>query len=208
MGGCLNIEIHQNLKSSGQFITELNEILKIGLVQEQLNEFIDSIKLCSEKNNSWYEYKKAKFKLNANENNEHLEWDIYLYYNHHNYKHVLELSISETEIQIYEDDCPYFNVNKTKEILHLMSQMHRLKKEAIILFTNEASQGVFVQELNEAKSDINYLFDLAILPINLNWEKSSDNYEKIEKLEKGEIWKSKSRYMRKFLPIDYKVSIK
>ena len=85
-----------------------------------------------------------------------------------------------------------------------MTQFHRLKEEAIVLFTDEANQGIFVEELNKSKSDFKYLFDLAILPSNLNWQKTCDDYELLKRSEKFAIWKRKSKYMRKFIEAHYK----
>lgn len=198
MGGCLNIEIHQKLNSNDQFTSSLKGILKSALNQEQLKRFVNSIKLHNEENNSWYEYEKVKVKFHPKVTYDQLEWDIYLYCNQSEYKYVLELSILETEIQIYEDDWPYFAIDKTKQILNLMKQIHKLNEQALILFTDEASHGKLVDNLRVPTVDINFLFDLAILPTGLKWSQSNGEYEIIEKIGQSEIWKSKSKYMRKF----------
>jgi hypothetical protein len=198
MGGCLNIEIHQNLNSNDQFISSLKNILKPALNQEQLMKFINSVKLHNEEDHYWYEYEKIKVKFHQNGIDDQFEWDIYLAYNERKYNYVLEFFILETEIQIYEEDWPYFAVDKTNQILYLMKQFHGFHEEAIILFTDEASQGILVENLSEEKVEINFLFDLAILPTGLQWNQSNGKYETIEKLGQSEVWKSNSRYMRKF----------
>jgi hypothetical protein len=66
MGGCLNIEIHQNLNSNDQFISSLKNILKPALNQEQLMKFINSVKLHNEEDHYWYEYEKIKVKFHQN----------------------------------------------------------------------------------------------------------------------------------------------
>jgi len=198
MGGCLNIEVHQSLKSNDHFTSSLKNILKTVLDQEQLIKFINSVKLQSEKKHSWFEYENIKVKFRLNKNVGQLEWDIFLDYNRNEYKYVLELNILETEIQIYEDGKPYFEVEKTNQILNLMKQIHKSNEKAIILFTDEASQGKLVENLNVNNVDINYLFDLAILPTGLNWQNDISKYDKIEKIGGSEVWKSKSGYMRKF----------
>jgi len=198
MGGCLNIEVHQSLKSNDHFTSSLKNILKTVLDQEQLIKFINSVKLQSEKKHSWFEYENIKVKFRLNKNVGQLEWGIFLDYNQNEYKYVLELNILETEIQIYEDGKPYFEVEKTNQILSLMKQIHKSNEKAIILFTDEASQGKLVENLNVNNVDINYLFDLAILPMGLNWQNDISKYDKIEKIGGSEVWKSKSSYMRKF----------
>ena len=198
MGACLNIEIHQNLDSNDQFISSLKDILSSALNQKQLMKFVNSVKLHNEENYSWFEYEKVKVKFHPNENIEQLEWEIYLYCNQNEYKYVLEFSISAAEIQVYDDDWPFFSVDKTKQILYLMKQVHRFNERALILFTDEASQGILVENLSVEKVDINFLFDLAILPSGLKWSQTNGEYEIIEKVGQSEIWKSKSKYMRKF----------
>ena len=198
MGGFLNIEIHQKLNSNDEFTSSLKDILKSALNQEQLMRFLNSVKLYNEENNSWFEYEKAKVKFHSKENNDQLDWDIYLYCNQNEYKYVLELSTLESEIQVHDEGWPYFDANKTDQILNLMKQIHRINEQALILFTDEASQGKFVEYLDTSVSDINYLFDLAILPKGLNWKMVPGKYEKIEEINSGQILKSKSRYMRNF----------
>lgn len=198
MGGCLNIEIHQKLSSNEQFISSLIDILKPGLEKEDLIKFVSSVKLAYEENYSWYEYEKVKAKYGPKESVEHLEWDVYLYCNQNEYKYVLELSILETEIQVHDEEWPCFDTEKIKQVLNLMRRFHRLNEDALILFTDEASQGKFVENLEVAKVDINYLFDLAILPKSLRWSPSNGKYEKIETIRQSEIWKNHSRYMSKF----------
>ena len=197
MGGFLNIEIYQKLESNNQFIASLKELLKNNVYQNDNKEFINSIKLNKEENSFWYEYKKIKFKHQQNKY-ENIEWDIFVYFNIHDYNYVLELSVLENEIQIYNNEWPYFDTSKIEQILSLMKQISLSCKQAIVIFTDEASQGKFVENLRESKNNINYLFELAILPTNLKWKYSTEKYEKLESASESEIWKSKSRYMRKY----------
>ncbi|MCB0692336.1 MAG: hypothetical protein KDC16_11880, partial [Saprospiraceae bacterium] len=197
MGGCLNIEIHQSLNSHGQFISSLKDILNLGLNQRQLAQFVSSVKLHNDGKHCWCEYEKVKVKFQPKQNVDQLEWDIFLYCNQDEYNYVIEFRIQETKIQIYEEDWPYFEIDKTNQILSLMKQIHELNKKALILFIDEASQGILVENLNKEMVDINFLFDLAILPFGLNWSQTNGEYEIIKKVGQNEIWKSKSKYMRK-----------
>lgn len=198
MGGCLNIEIHLRLNSNAEFISELYRMLEIGMDENQLTKFLRSIKLHDEGEHKWYDYLRTQFKFNQDQNIKSMNWDIYLYNLNDKYKYVLELSLPESDVQIYDDDWPYFDNEKTNEIIKIMNHIHKLNNEAVILFTDEASQGVFMKNLNKANNDINYLFDLALLTPNLKWDNSKDKYEKLKILTNGELWKSRSKYMRKF----------
>ena len=75
-------------------------------------------------------------------------------------------------------------------------QINIQKVSDILVFTDEASELNFINELEGKLNFVNFLFDLAILPSKMKWKLNEDNYELIEANEEFKRYRSKHCFIK------------
>lgn len=197
MGAYNQIEIYPDVLEESEFLLKIETLLELTTVNEEdKNKFLNSIKILSEGNEKYFQYNPMNliFKL---PNNSQIEWavDLFLWKNQMQKYEILLgvpsecLLCGEYPKMLYKEDSIY-------EIEQIMMQINIQKVGDILLFTDEANELNFINELEGKCSFVNFIFDLAILPSKLQWKINEDKYEMIEANEEFKRYRSKHCFMK------------
>lgn len=180
MGAYNQLEIYPDVLEKSEFLLKIETLLEQTTVNdEDKNKFLNSIKILSEGNENYFQYNPMNliFKL---PNNSQIEWtvDLFLWKNQ-KLKYEIRIGVPSESLLCGEYPKMLYKEGTIIEIEQIMMQINNQKVGDIILFTDEASESNFINELEEKLSFVNFLFDLAILPSKLQWKINEDKYEMI-----------------------------
>ena len=168
---------------------------------------MDSIKLVNEGEDQYLKYAANTLKFWESENEQSLEWNIYLaYWPEMSNQFVIQLGILSSKIYQfdklqtggYEPMSVAYVPRIIDNIAKFFDDLQSSLDNSLILLTDEVSEGVFLEGINRKNSTINFLFDLAIIPSDVQWEFNEEKYEILNQQEDFTKYKSKHPYMRLF----------
>lgn len=199
MGAFNQIEIYPNLEANNVvgFVNRVEELLNLTTnTSEEKIEFINSIKLISQENENYFQYNQTKLIFELPYENQ-FEWNIDLF-NWRNQKQTFEIRLGVSSESLLFGKYPniYYREDLIEQIEFLMLRINSQKENEILLFTDEASEGKFINELEGKLSSVNYLFDMAIIPAEIKWNMNETKYELLEKINEQIKYRSKHNYMK------------
>lgn len=197
MGAYNQIEIYPNVLEESEFLLKIETLLELTTVNEEdKNEFLNSIKILSEGKEKYFRHNPMNliFKL---PNNSQIEWavDLFLWKNQQ-LKYEIRLGVPSESLLCGEYPKMLYKEDSINEIEQIMMQINIQKVGDILLFTDEASELNFINELEGKLSFVNFLFDLAIIPSKMQWKINEDSYEVIEANEEFKRYRSKHCFMK------------
>ena len=199
MGAYNQIEIYPNslVKNKIEFLHRIETLLELTTINEiDKIEFLNSIELISEENNNYFQYKPTTLIFDLPYENL-IEWRIDLF-NWSNQKLTYEIRLGVSSESLLYGKYPKINYKEDliNQIDHLMMSINSQKENEILLFTDEASEGNFIAELEGHLSSVNYLFDLAIIPSKIQWIMNNDKYEMVEEIKEQKKYRRKHNYLK------------
>lgn len=197
MGAYNQIEIYPDVLEESEFLLKIVTLLELTTVNEEdKNKFLNSIKILSEGNENYFQYNPMNliFKLPINSQ---IEWtvDLFLWKNQ-KLKYEIRLGVPSESLLCGEYPNMLYKEDSINEIEQIMMQINIQKVGDILLFTDEASESNFINELEGKLSFVNFLFDLAIIPSKMQWKINEDSYEVIEANEEFKRYRSKHCFMK------------
>lgn len=197
MGAFNQIEIYPDVLEESEFLLKIQTLLELTTVDEEdKNKFLNSIKILSEGNENYFQYNPMNliFKL---PNNSQIEWNVDLFlWKNQKLKYEIRLGVPSESLLCGEYPKMLYKEDSIKEIEQIMIQINIQKVGDILLFTDEASESNFINELEGKLSFANFLFDLAIIPSKMQWKINEDSYEVIEANEEFKRYRSKHCFMK------------
>ena len=129
--------------------------------------------------------------------NSQIEWtvDLFLWKNQ-KLKYEIRLGVPSESLLCGEYPKMLYKEDSINEIEQIMMQINIQKVGDILLFTDEASESNFINELEGKLSFVNFLFDLEIIPSKMQWKINEDSYEVIEVNEEFKRYRSKHCFMK------------
>lgn len=198
MGAYNQIEIYPNSDVSNEveFLQRIEKLLELSTItKSDKKQLIESIKLITDENDKYYEYKRTKIIFDLEHQNA-IEWHIDIFnWSNQNLNYEIRLAVDSESLLHGEYPNIHYKRDIITEIEYIMLQINHQKENELILFTDEASEGEFATELEGKVSEINFLFDMAIIPINMKWNMNQDKYHLIEKINEQGKYRSKHIYM-------------
>jgi len=197
LGAYNQIEIYPDVLEESEFLLKIVTLLELTTVNEEdKNKFLNSIKILSEGNENYFQYNPMNliFKLPINSQ---IEWtvDLFLWKNQ-KLKYEIRLGVPSESLLCGEYPNMLYKEDSINEIEQIMMQINIQKVGDILLFTDEASESNFINELEGKLSFVNFLFDLAIIPSKMQWKINEDSYEVIEANEEFKRYRSKHCFMK------------
>lgn len=197
MGAYNQIEIYPDVLEESEFLLKIETLLELTTVNEKdKNKFLNSIKILSEGNEIYFQYNPMNliFKLPINSQ---IEWtvDLFLWKNQ-KLKYEIRLGVPSESLLCGEYPKMLYKEDSINEIEQIMMQINIQKAGDILLFTDEASESNFINELEGKLSFVNFLFDLEIIPSKMQWKINEDSYEVIEVNEEFKRYRSKHCFMK------------
>ena len=199
MGAYNQIEIYPKLEANNivGFVNRVKELLYLTTnTSEERIEFVESIKFVSQENEYYCQYKQTKLIFVSPYENQ-LEWNIDLF-NWSNQEQAFEIRLGVSSESLLYGEYPNicYSEDLIEQIEFLMLQINGQKENEILLFTDEASEGNFITELEGKLSSVNYLFDIAIIPAEIKWNMNENKYEILDKFSEQIKYRSKDNYMK------------
>jgi hypothetical protein len=190
LGAYNQIEIYPDVLEESEFLLKIETLLELTTVNEKdKNKFLNSIKILSEGNEIYFQYNPMNliFKLPINSQ---IEWtvDLFLWKNQ-KLKYEIRLGVPSESLLCGEYPKMLYKEDSINEIEQIMMQINIQKAGDILLFTDEASESNFINELEGKLSFVNFLFDLEIIPSKMQWKINEDSYEVIEVNEEFKRYK-------------------
>jgi len=197
LGAYNQIEIYPDVLEESEFLLKIETLLELTTVNEKdKNKFLNSIKILSEGNEIYFQYNPMNliFKLPINSQ---IEWtvDLFLWKNQ-KLKYEIRLGVPSESLLCGEYPKMLYKEDSINEIEQIMMQINIQKAGDILLFTDEASESNFINELEGKLSFVNFLFDLEIIPSKMQWKINEDSYEVIEVNEEFKRYRSKHCFMK------------
>ena len=200
MGALNQIEIYFKQSNPEKFVGEIEEILKFSNISEHnAQDFIKTIVLNKDSSEYYFEYKTIKLSFPIKEYSEELIWDLDIFnWSNETYTYEIRLGIaSETLVEMKEGQPIHYNTKMISQIERLMEEINKIVESQIILFTDEVSEGQFVNELKGKDSDLSFLFDIALISRKINWDYNQTKYDLIEIEDQNRKYISRHAYMTK-----------
>jgi hypothetical protein len=199
LGAYNQIEIYPKLEANNivGFVNRVKELLYLTTnTSEERIEFVESIKFVSQENEYYCQYKQTKLIFVSPYENQ-LEWNIDLF-NWSNQEQAFEIRLGVSSESLLYGEYPNicYSEDLIEQIEFLMLQINGQKENEILLFTDEASEGNFITELEGKLSSVNYLFDIAIIPAEIKWNMNENKYEILDKFSEQIKYRSKDNYMK------------
>ena len=197
LGAYNQIEIYPYLVIETEFSQRVETLLELTTIKEvDRIEFIESIRLISEGNDKYYQYKQTKLIFDLPYNNQ-IEWSIdFFNWPNQKLKHEIRLGVPSESLLYGKHPNIQYKEDLIKQIEYLMMKINSQKENEVLLFTDEASEGNFIAELEGKLNSVNYLFDIAIIPSKIQWNINVDKYEMVEDLKNQKKYRSKHNYMK------------
>lgn len=197
LGSYNQLEIYPNVLEESKFLLKIETLLELTTVNEKdKNDFLNSIKILPEGNEKYFQHKPINlfFKM---PNNSQIEWSVDLFlWKNRKLKYEIRLGVPSESLLCGEYPKMLYKEDTINEIEQIMMQINDQKVGDILLFTDEASESNFINELEGKLSLVNFLFDLAILPSKMQWKINEDSYEMIEVNEEFKRYRSKHSFMK------------
>ena len=200
MGALNQIEIYFEQSNLEKFVGEIEEVLKLSNISEHdAQDFIKSILLNKGSSEYHFEYKTLKLSFPIREYSEELIWDLDIFnWSNDTYTYEIRLGIaSETLVEIKEGQPIHYNAKMISQIERIMEGINKIVESQIVLFTDEVSEGQFVNELEGKDSGLSFLFDIALISRKINWDYNQTNYNLIGIEDQNRKYRSRHAYMTK-----------